>query len=79
MKRKPTRRDLLVVISRLHNMMSCVVNATNDRNPNRAAQVAGYFREANVLVMEALSHDPPMNGLKGPWSGNGTDCKREYI
>lgn len=68
MKRKPTRRDLLIVIGRLQNLIGIARGANNDRNRERQAQVDGRLEEAHNLCIEARSFDPPLEDT-GPWSG----------
>jgi hypothetical protein len=66
-KRKPTRRDLLVIIGRLQQLIGRADGAAgNDRNPNRAATVKGVLTEALELCISARSYDPPVDS--GPWS-----------
>lgn len=66
MNRRPTRRDLLVVVGRLQTLISRLESAANDRNPNRAAWIAGIAREWFNLCVAARSYDTPVDG--GPWS-----------
>jgi hypothetical protein len=76
-KRKPTRRDLLIVIGRLQDKLGRISSAMNDRNPNREAEVHGAVQEGMDLCIEARSHDDSIRGRLGPW-GNEPP-RRGYI
>lgn len=65
--RKPTRRDLLVVIGRLQNLIGTAMAQNDDRNPNRFSEVEATMRRAHDLCIDARSHDPPL-AEKGPWA-----------
>ena len=67
MKRKPTRRDLLIVINRLQGLVGSIGGTAGDRNPNRAAQLDALQDVALNLCIEALSQDPPVEP-SGPWA-----------
>lgn len=58
--RKPTRRDLLVVVGRLQDLVGQAIAHDNDRNPNRQAQVRGTLEQALDLCIATLSKDPPL-------------------
>jgi hypothetical protein len=73
--RKPTRRDLLVIIGRLQNITSSARSAMNDRNPHRAAEVEGYLGEALELCIKARGYDPPIEKNLGPWGVTGPQKK----
>lgn len=64
-RRKPTRRDLLVVIGRLQTLMGAVAGAASDKNPNRASQLLRLSEHGADLAIDARSYDPPVDG--GPW------------
>jgi hypothetical protein len=66
-RRKPTRRDLLVVIERLQRLVSRAGAAMSDRNPNRAEEVAAALDRAFDLCVDARSHDDPITRNYGPW------------
>jgi len=66
MKRKPTRRDLIVIIGRLQNMIGAADAANNDRNPNRQAQAHDMLLRAMDLCITARGFDPPIED-SGPW------------
>lgn len=66
-KRKPTRRDLLIVIGRLQDLIGDIVVVFHDRNPNREAQTNARIRRALALCIEVRSYDPPTDG-RSPWS-----------
>lgn len=68
-RRKPTRRDLLVVIGRLQDLIGrASSHAGNDRSPNRLANTQGTLDEAVQLCVEARCYDPPIKD-SGPWAG----------
>jgi hypothetical protein len=71
MRRKPTRRDLLVVIGRLQDLVGRVGTAMNDRNPRRADDVAESLGAAHQLCVDARSYDDPINDRHGPWGDDG--------
>ena len=66
-KRKPTRRDLLVVVGRLQNMFGKLIAAAGDRNPERAKDIADICAQGVELCIEARSYEPPIEGQEGPW------------
>lgn len=76
MKRKPTRRDLLIVIGRLQDKIGRAMAEDNDRNPNRAAQVQGVLTEAFDLCNEARAQDPSIEDNLGPWGEESP--RKEY-
>jgi hypothetical protein len=66
-KRKPTRRDLLIVVGRLQGLVGHALSRNHDRNPNRQAEVDGTLHEAVRLCIVARSYDPPLKD-SGPWA-----------
>lgn len=66
-KRKPTRRDLLLVIGRLQQKVGRAMGANNDRNPNSYAETRGVLQEALELCIEVRSCEPSVEGKLGPW------------
>jgi hypothetical protein len=66
-KRKPTRRDLLIVVGRLQELVGHALSRNHDRNHNRQADVDGTLHEAIRLCIEARSYDPPLKDT-GPWA-----------
>lgn len=74
-RRKPTRRDLLIVIGQLQEIFGFLSGATSDRNPNRMAQlVAGADAGLNRCI-EALGMDPPIFKPTGPWANFSHDYR----
>lgn len=69
-KRKPTRRDLLIVVGRLQGLAGAASARNNDRNQNRHADVHGVLQEMLDLCIEARSYEPPLED-SGPWAGSG--------
>lgn len=70
--RKPTRRDLLVVIQRLQQLAGRAKHAAmNDRNPERMRDLLRYTEEAEQLCLDAQSFDPIIRA-SGPWAPQGT-------
>lgn len=74
-RRKPTRRDLLVVIDRVRGIIGTADARNNDRNPNRYADVRGALGEAMQLCMDVSGEDPPMSP-SGPWAATEPEPKR---
>ncbi len=71
MKRKrPTRRDLLIVIGRLQNAIGDLSTAyENDRAPDRAGKIQQLVAQAHRLCIEVRSFDPPIEGVsRRGWS-----------
>lgn len=71
LKRKPTRRDLLIVVGRLQCLVGHALSRNHDRNQNRQADVDGTLHEAMRLCIEARSYDPPLKD-SGPWADNSS-------
>ncbi len=67
MKRKPSRRDLLIVIGRLQDLIGRANSLNNDRNPNKQASVDGFLNEAHQLCVEVRSYEPPIETNLGEW------------
>lgn len=79
-KKKPSRRDLLVVIGRLQDMFGEALARNNDRNPERQGEVDAALNFGHQLCIEVRAHDPPLED-SGPWSTkkdprDWTRCKR---
>lgn len=77
MKRRPTRRDLLIVVARPQNLVGRAMACNGDRNPNRSADVQGTLNAALELCIDALGQDPPLEKPNGPWAA-GPDEFRRY-
>jgi hypothetical protein len=75
MKRKPTRRDLLIVIGRLHRLIGLATCVDHDRNQNRSAQLRKALSIAHGLCIDARSYDPSTEG-RSPWAENDDDDAR---
>ena len=70
--RKPTRRDLLVVIQRLQIAIGDARAAyENDRNPDGFVQGRAILMDAHDLCVDATAQDPPLPDT-GPWATKGT-------
>lgn len=66
--RKPTRRDLLVVIGRLQGIVGKAAGLVlNDRAKERAHVVADMLQEAHDLCIKARGFDEPIESNLGPW------------
>jgi hypothetical protein len=76
-KRRPTRRDLLIVIGRLQGAIGRAQAENNDRNPNRFAQVNGVLGAALDLCVDVRGYDPPILKDTGPWADDGK--RKEYV
>lgn len=73
MKRRPTRKDLLKVISRLQDLTGVArAIATDDRNKNRYAKTDKALETAFNLCVEALGQDPPVK-TTGEWGKSPDD------
>lgn len=69
LRTKPTRRDLLLVIGHLQDIIGEIRGAAGDRNPDRAADIARLTMQGHKLCIEARSFDPPIEGgSKRGWS-----------
>lgn len=67
-RRRPTRRDLLLVIGELQNVIGKISEGANDRNPSRAEDIADTVARGMRLCIEARSFDPPISGgSRGGW------------
>jgi hypothetical protein len=66
-RRKPTRRDLLVVIGRLQDAIGRGLSAYDGEGRFRADAVHNALRPAFDLAVEALAQDPPLDPNTGPW------------
>jgi hypothetical protein len=68
MKRRPTRRDLLVVIGRLQDLISKASGSHgNDRDPNGFEVGMKTLDKAFSLCVEVLGYDFPIR-RSGPWA-----------
>lgn len=68
-RRKPTQRDLLIVVGRLEHALQRVLAAyQNDRDPNRWDTIHGIATPAITLAGEARDHFPAIDRPSGPWS-----------
>lgn len=68
-RRKPTRRDLLVVIGQLQDAIGRLSNiAQNDRNKNKMDDFLRIANPAHELCIAARSYDPPIDVRLGPWA-----------
>lgn len=66
--RKPTRRDLLIIVARLEGILGRVAMAAGDRNPERARDIDDLVEAGNQLGIDARSFEPPIRKETGPWS-----------
>lgn len=58
--KKPTRRDLLEIVTELQTLISKGLSLhANDRNPNGFEQGQNVLQEAFELCIAARSFDPP--------------------
>lgn len=58
---KPSRKDLLLVVSKLQDVVGRAMAANNDRNPNRFAATDYELQLAHHLCVFARSDDPPVS------------------
>ncbi len=67
-RRRPTRRDLLVVIGRLQDLIGqAFASYANDRNPNGFELGQDALNSAFYLCVKASAQDKPIKP-SGPWS-----------
>lgn len=67
-RRKPTRRDLLVIIGRLQGMIGAAKGIhQDDRHPDGFALGQRTLDRAEEWCIKALSYDPPIQKRFGPW------------
>lgn len=67
-KRRPTRRDLLVVIARLQGYVgSAKAYHGNDRNPDGFELGQNELDKAFDLCVEVAAYDRPVSRTSGPW------------
>ena len=66
-RRRPTRRDLLVVVGELQNLIGLALAYNNDRNPDKQANVDDALGQALTFCIEARGQDPPIDKNLGPW------------
>ena len=59
-RQKPTRRDLLLVIGRLQDLIGNALAANNDRNRNQWEDTTRALTQAHELCVTARAHDPPL-------------------
>ena len=76
-RRKPTRRDLLIVVARLNTILGSMLNTyTDDRNEQRATDIIALAKRGDELSQAALAQDPPLV-MRGPWAdGYTADCAK---
>jgi hypothetical protein len=67
MNRKPTRKDLLLVIGRCQTLFGEILGAASDRNPNRAEDIDRLCKKGFNLCIEAAEQDEPV-APNGPWA-----------
>jgi hypothetical protein len=59
---KPTRRDLLVTLTRVQDLIGAAQGATyNDRIPDRSEAIRAPLATAFELCMAARAFDPPVS------------------
>lgn len=76
-RRRPTRRDLLVVVARLQGLVGRAIAENGDRNPNQLAKVTMALERAHALCVAASAQDPPVR-LSGPWA-EGADADHRAV
>lgn len=64
-RRRPTRRDLLIVIARLQGYIGSLNGISrNDRDRMQQDKMVPMFQEALELCIDARGFDPPLDGQK---------------
>lgn len=61
-RKSPSRRDLLLVIGELQNLIGEIQAVDNDRNQRREDDKQPLFKKAHQLCVDARSFDPPLEG-----------------
>jgi hypothetical protein len=59
MDKKPTRRELLAVVTECQNLFGEIMAAFSDTNPNRADDITRLTDQGFNLCLKARSFDPP--------------------
>jgi hypothetical protein len=77
--KKPTRRDLLIVIGRLQRLIGLAGSKNHDRNPNRFAEVTAALDAAHNLCVDARSFDAPIENSRSPWFKTDSDVLENAI
>lgn len=79
-RRRPTRRDLLIVVGRLQSIIGAMgAAALDDRHPERAQAVSDLLAEGMELAVAARSYDPPLDvgpRRRSPWDGEESTPSR---
>lgn len=58
-RRRPTRSDLLQVLSRVKRLADAMEGAAgNDRNPNSRAQCGAAWQRIEAIYLEVAAHEP---------------------
>lgn len=73
--KRPTRKELLMVIGRLQTLISSAKGRANDRNPNRAADLDRILGYAHDLCMTATGYDDIVE-RKGEWGDEAGEDRR---
>lgn len=61
-RKRPSRRDLLLVIGELQGLIGEIQAVDNDRNQRREDDKQPLFARAHELCVDARSFDPPIDG-----------------
>jgi len=75
MRRRPTKRDLLVIVGVLQDAIGQARGDNHDRNPNRFEDVDGTLAAAFDLCVAARSGYPAIEDRLGPWGARLTKRK----
>jgi hypothetical protein len=68
-KRRPTRRDLLIVIGRLQDQIGVgMMLLGDDRHRDGFELGMKSLRKSHDLCIEARSQEPPILHASGPWA-----------
>lgn len=65
---KPSRSDLLAIVSTLQSIIGAIGTAASDRNPNRAAHIEALVQFGHELCIKARESDPPSAGENSTWA-----------
>jgi len=63
--KRPTRRDFLLIVGELQNLLGKAINqAHDDRNPNRVVDITNTLKKGFKLAFDSLQFDDSMDGKK---------------
>ncbi len=77
---KPTRRDLIVVLTRLQNLIGRAMAAVhNDQIEDHTAAIFDPLNLAHELCIEACGYDASVAPTVGPWGNDDEPVQRPRV